>query len=100
VNRSLRTAPHLAALAICLALGGCITTSSVPAAPEKDRLPDVPGDISRCFNGAAVGNVPDRDLTVEEVERLWKSDRVRAVVSQRCGKRFVAWYGDLRAGWH
>jgi hypothetical protein len=30
---------------------------------------------------------------------LWKEDRVRLVVEQRCGKRFLAWYGDLRKGW-
>ncbi|WP_407122726.1 hypothetical protein [Bradyrhizobium sp. STM 3561] len=43
--------------------------------------------------------MPRKVLTVAEVESLWKQDRVRLVVEQRCGKRFLAWYGDLRKGW-
>jgi hypothetical protein len=64
----------------------------------KATLPAVPSDIQTCFRSAPV-NVPDKALSVAEVEALWKSDRVRLVVANKCGKRFSEWYGTLRAGW-
>lgn len=80
-------------------LAGCAKEPPVlPVAAEKNRLPDIPAEIRRCFNGA-LGEPPDRDLTIEEVERAWKADRVRAVVLDRCGDRFVAWFDALRARW-
>lgn len=64
----------------------------------QGELPTVPADIQSCFR-EGVGNVPEKALTVAEVETLWKHDRVRAVVMQKCGQRFLAWYGSLRANW-
>jgi hypothetical protein len=62
-------------------------------------LPTVPADIQSCFRkGAAV--LPDKALSVAEVEELWKQDRIRNAVMQRCGKRMLAWYEDLRKSWH
>lgn len=43
--------------------------------------------------------IPDRALTVGDVERLWKTDRVRVVVMQRCGGRLIALYDQLRRTW-
>jgi hypothetical protein len=43
--------------------------------------------------------IPDRELTVGEVERLWAQDRLRIVIMRKCGVRIVAWYEHLRATW-
>jgi hypothetical protein len=43
--------------------------------------------------------IPDRELTVGEVERLWAKDRLRIVVLRKCGLRIVAWFEYLRANW-
>jgi hypothetical protein len=82
-------------LLAALALGACAPQ------PRRHRfqggLPSVPADIQTCFR-AGPGKVPQKALSVAEVESLWKQDRVHEVVLQRCGKRFLAWYGDLRKG--
>jgi hypothetical protein len=82
-------------------LAGCATTAETPVSrpvAAKDHLPTVPADIARCFN-AALGDPEDKDLTVEEVERGWKSDRYQASVMRKCGRRFLTWYDDLRGRW-
>jgi hypothetical protein len=43
--------------------------------------------------------VPKRKLNAYDVESLWKQDRVKVVVLQTCGERFLAWYGDLQKRW-
>jgi hypothetical protein len=43
--------------------------------------------------------VPLGALNAGEIEQLWKNDRVRVVVMQKCGKRFYAWYESLRVSW-
>lgn len=86
--------PTLALFALLL-LAGC-GDGTVPTPPS--HLPAEPADIARCFN-QSLGKLPDADFNVEEVERAWKSDRLRFVVQQKCGKRFVAWYGSLRSNW-
>ena len=87
----------LTALALCAALllAGC-NEDNVYVPPET-KLPPIPADIQRCFVGVVV--IPKRALTVGDVERLWKSDRVRSIAMQRCGTRLLAWYTDLRASW-
>lgn len=87
-------------LAALVALSGCGTTRALDTAapPPRSALPAMPVDIRQCFN-TALSNPPDRDLTVEEVEAAWKSDRVRFAVMRTCGKRFTAWYDNLRARW-
>ncbi len=88
---------HLAALAalIALPLGGCLPSDGPTQA--KADLPPAPSDIQICFRDVA--GLPDRDLSAADVEQLWKLDRYHAVLEQRCGLRFLAWYNDLRAGW-
>lgn len=82
-----------ALLCLGLLLAGCARSVE----PPPGGIPDIPPDIRACFRG--VVDVPDRDLTVAEVERLWKQDRVRAAASARCGARLIAWVDALRAGW-
>jgi predicted small secreted protein len=82
-------------LLAALALAGC----NQPDHPTvRGALPGVPADIQTCFR-AGPAKVPQKALTVAEVESLWKQDRVHEVVLQRCGKRFLAWYGDLQRAW-
>lgn len=81
-------------LALAVMLAGC----DPAATTVSGGLPTVPADIQACFR-AGPTKVPQKALTVAEVESLWKEDRVRLVIEQRCGKRFLAWYGDLRKGW-
>jgi transposase len=44
-------------------------------------------------------SVPDRDLTVEQVERMWKQDRKTIVIMDACGARATAWYEGLARRW-
>lgn len=77
-----------------LVLVGCETSSEA----VKSALPHAPADIQACFRkGASV--LPDRALTVAEVESLWKQDRVRIKVLQLCGERMVNWYSSLQRTW-
>jgi hypothetical protein len=75
-------------------LAGCGPSDN---ATPVSSLPYPPSDIQTCFRGAA--NIPDRALTMAEVETLWKQDRIRSVVEAKCGKRLLAWYGQLQADW-
>lgn len=81
----------LAVALLAIALGGC-------ASQVGGTLPAVPADIQACFRHGAV-IVPARALSVAEVESLWKKDRVRLAVERSCGRRFLAWYGDLQKRW-
>ena len=65
--------------------------------PATTQLPPIPEDIRTCFVG--VVDIPDRALTVGDVERLWKTDRVRSIIMRRCGLRVLTFYDELRANW-
>jgi hypothetical protein len=78
-----------------LALTGCVESNSPPPATP---LPPLPTELKSCLKGAGV-TIPDRELTVGEVETLWAKDRLRIVIMRKCGVRVVAWYEHLRATW-
>jgi hypothetical protein len=78
---------------IALPLVACGPSSN----DSPGKLPYPPSDLQTCFRG--VVGVPDKALSVSEVEALWKIDRVRVVVNQRCGNRLLQWYTKLRANW-
>lgn len=82
-----------AALVAALALAACN-----PQSTTSGQLPTVPADIQACFRTGPV-KVPQKALTVAEVESLWKQDRVRVAVQRACGQRFLAWYSDLQKRW-
>lgn len=84
----------LVLLPIAVLLGGC------PGRDETAQvsLPPVPTDIKTCFREAGIV-VPHKDLTQAEIESLWKNDRLRLKVQNKCGKRFLTWYEDLRSKW-
>ena len=88
-----RIAATLVAAAVAMLLAGC-----QPPATVQGSLPTVPADIQTCFRGGPT-KVPQKALTVAEVESLWKEDRVRQVVMRKCGERFLAWYSDLQKRW-
>lgn len=79
--------------AVAIALAGC-----QPSGTTSGNLPTVPADIQACFRGSPA-NVPQKALTVAEVESLWKQDRIKQAVLRQCGQRFLAWYGDLQKRW-
>lgn len=83
-----------AAACLLMLLGACDESDSPPTSTP---LPPLPADIRTCFVG--VVDIPARALTIGDVEKLWKTDRVRAVVMQRCGVRLLAFYDDLRRSW-
>jgi hypothetical protein len=64
------------------------------AAPE---LPALPRDLQNCFGHLV--DIPDRDLTVQEVEKLWANERIKSARKTRCGQRLLALYEKLRKGW-
>ena len=78
-------------------LAACGQSTNHASAPPPSQLPYPPAEFQTCFRG--VVGVPDKALTVSEVEALWKIDRVRAAAEQRCGARFYAWYSDLQKNW-
>lgn len=86
----------LALVSTSMLLAACGKHASLE--PPKANLPGVPADIRACFQGGAP-EIPERALTVADVERLLKQDGVRIAVLQRCGKRFLAWYDTLKAEW-
>ena len=83
----------LALACLVLPLAACgPSEQTVPS-----QLPHPPADIQSCFR-SAVG-LPDKDLTIAEVEALWKVDRYRLAVNKRCGVRLLQWYESLRVNW-
>lgn len=80
-------------IAAVLVVAGCD-----PQGAPAQELPPLPADIVACLKASGV-DIPKRALTVQDVERLWKTDRLRIVVMRNCGARAIAWYSDLRARW-
>jgi hypothetical protein len=82
------------AVLMMLPLGGCLTSGNSTATNDLGQ-PVVPADIQKCFEAGPV-KIPVRKLTAGEVEALWGNDRIRIVVMQKCGKRFLAWQAAQR----
>ena len=88
--------PAIAILALGLLLAGC--DEQYPALPPDTKLPPIPNELRQCLNRAGV-KVPHRQLTVGEVERFWKTDRLAIVTMRQCGNRLITWYDALREQW-
>ncbi len=84
---------------LSLPLAACGPSDEPLDISARPALPEVPADIQDCFSNSRLTIIPDRDLTVADVERLWASDRMRVIVQHRCGSRFLEWYGKIKAGW-
>lgn len=81
-------------------LAGLTACASRPAAPPpavvvRPQLVEIPADLRKCVATSGV-TVPDRPLTVAEVERLWKDDRVRLAIVRNCLRRALAFYDDQK----
>lgn len=85
----------LAAACLLMPLVACDESDSPPASTP---LPPIPAELRTCLAGAGV-EIPDGPLTVGQVERLWKQDRLRIVAMRQCGTRLLAFYDDLRRSW-
>lgn len=88
----------LPALALmgALLLAGCDEELNLP--PPNTPLPPIPADIVQCLQRAGV-DVPHHRLTVGEVERLWRTDRLTIVAMRQCGTRMRSWYSTLQQRW-
>jgi len=78
-------------------LAACETSGRAQAPLNIRTLPPVPADIQACFRG--VVDIPNRALTVAEVERLWSQDRLRSAAQRQCGQRLIDWHEEIRANW-
>ena len=56
----------------------------------------MPSDVLACRHDPV--DVPDRDLEVGEIERLWKIDRDSLGRVSACYRRLICQYQDVRAG--
>lgn len=88
----------IAPLLTAMLLGGCAHSGSVPPPSGAPQLPPVPADIKACL-AAGLVEIPDRDLTREDVERLWGTERARSAAKSRCGARLVNRDEKLRKDW-
>ena len=88
------------ALAAALLLSACDDDYQLltPQQRQVKYLPAIPADIQMCLRQSGI-TLPNRQLTVAEVEELWKQDRLRIVVMRRCGDRLLAWYTVLQKHW-
>jgi hypothetical protein len=88
------------ALAASLLLSACDDDYQLqtPQQRQVKYLPPIPADIQTCLRQSGI-TLPNRQLTVAEVEKLWKQDRLRIVVMRSCGDRLLAWYAVLRKHW-
>ena len=87
----------LASAFLALLLAGCAASvSQAPRAIEPPIIPPVPPDVLACRHDPV--DVPDRDLDVGEIERLWKIDRDSLGRVNGCFRRLICQYQDLRAG--
>jgi hypothetical protein len=87
----------IACVFLATTLSACASSGSIAPPLDIRTLPPVPADIANCFRG--VVDIPQRDLTVSDVERLWSQDRLRSVQQRQCGERFLEWHNEIRAGW-
>ena len=87
----------LSSASLALLLAGCAASvSEAPRAVEAPIIPPVPADVLACRHDPV--DVPDRDLDVDEIERLWKIDRDSLGRVNGCFRRLICQYQDLRAG--
>jgi hypothetical protein len=77
------------------ALAGCGSSPKPLPVVVPTRLIEIPADIRACVSTSGVA-IPERALTIAEVESLWKQDRVRIAVVRGCLKRALAFYDEQR----
>ncbi|MEP9350587.1 hypothetical protein [Xanthobacter sp. KR7-225] len=86
------------ALASTLLLLAACAASVEPPRPPEPELPPAPAEIVACLHMQGV-EIPERAISDGEAEKLWGDDRRIGAALGRCGRRFVAWYEQLRTEW-
>jgi hypothetical protein len=87
--------PLASMLVLLVALTACAKAPAPTPIVVKTNLIAIPADLRKCVETSGV-DIPDRALTIAEVERLWKQDRVRIAVLRGCAKRALAFYDAQR----
>jgi hypothetical protein len=82
-------------LTLPVALTACGEKKAPPVIVIKPNLIEIPADLRACVAVSGV-KIPQRALTVAEVERLWKDDRVRFAVVRGCFRRALAFYDSQK----
>lgn len=83
-------------LVLPLALTACVKKEAPPPVViVKPNLIEIPADLRACAETSGVV-IPARALTVAEVERLWKDDRVRFAIVRGCFRRALAFYDSQK----
>lgn len=84
----------------------CLATPLVACNPSADprhktnvKIPRAPEAVRKCINETNLVTIPNRDLSVAEVERLWKNDRLRFVIVKKCGQQLDQWQEQLHSRW-
>lgn len=79
-----------------------VSTACVKKAPPpppvvviKPNLIEIPADLRKCAETSGV-KIPQRALTMAEVEVLWKDDRIRGAIWRGCLRRALAFYDAQR----
>jgi hypothetical protein len=80
---------------LLVALTGCASKPAPTPVIVRTNLIAIPADLRKCVETSGV-DIPDRALTIAEVEKLWKQDRVRIAVLRNCAKRALAFYDAQR----
>lgn len=83
-------------LMLPLGLTACVNKPKPPPVVViKPNLIEIPADLRACAETSGVA-IPAGPLTVAQVERLWKDDRVRIAVLRNCARRALAFYDAQR----
>lgn len=80
-------------------LSACASSGNITAPLDIRSLPPVPADIQTCADQSGLSRIPERELTAEDVARLWGSDRLATVKQRQCLQRLIDWHSQLRANW-
>jgi hypothetical protein len=81
-------------------LAGCATFGDKvpqPAPIAPTQIPAVPAELDQCADRKLASIPEDRDLTGEEIERGWKTDRAGFLIVRSCLRRALCQAHDIRA---
>lgn len=82
---------------LCVGLGGCPLTDGkqkIDARVSRASLPAVPPYIANCFRG--VVDFAAVDTSAPELVRVLAKVRKSEAYKDQCGRRFEAWYAEVR----
>ena len=88
------------AFLVATSLAGCVTSDQPRpdlrvAIEDRITLPAEPTDLRPCFK-RSFPEIPDADLTVEDVVRIIGEAKVLDRAKTRCGERAVVWIKHVK----